>query len=91
VRRSIEDLAAGTPNYDRMSSGLADATRAQLPMLQPQLHSLGAIKTVDFKEVAPTGYDVFRVSFENGTALEVIIALSPDGKIETEGLRPASP
>lgn len=60
-------------------------------MLQPMLHSLGAIKSVDFKEVAPTGDDVFRVSFENGTVLEVVLSLDADGKIKTEGFRPASP
>jgi CubicO group peptidase (beta-lactamase class C family) len=91
VRRSIEEVAAGTPSYERMSERLAEATRTQLPQLQTTLRALGAIKSVDFKGVGPAGGDIYNVTFDKGVVLQVTIVLSPDGKIQNEGLGPAPP
>lgn len=80
VRRTLEELARGTPNYDRMSPDLADATREQLPNLQPGIRGLGAVKTVTFKRVGPDGLDVYDVTLAGG-ALQCGIFVAPDGKI----------
>jgi CubicO group peptidase (beta-lactamase class C family) len=87
VRRLIEELRSGQPNYDLMSPGLAAATRQQLPQLQPNIVRLGAIKSVTFKGVGPAGADIYEVKFESGS-LEYRIFLGADGKIEAANMRP---
>jgi peptidase S41-like protein len=80
VRRALEELARGAPNYDRMAPDLADATREQLPSLQPGIRGLGAVKTVTFNRVDPDGLDVYDVTLANG-ALQCGIFVAPDGKV----------
>lgn len=91
VRRSLEQLAAGKPDYSQMGATLAQITRAQLGLLQPQLQALGAIQSIQFKAPGPAGSDVYTVAFAKGMVLDVTIVLSPDGKIQGELLRPHSP
>lgn len=81
VRRMIEELRIGKPNYDLMSPGLADATRQQLPQLQSMVVGLGALQSVNFKGVGPGGADIYQVKFEKGS-LEYRIWLGSDGKTE---------
>jgi hypothetical protein len=87
LRKMIADLVAGKPDYEMMSSGLADATRTQLPQLQPMIADLGAVQSVTFKGVGPAGPDIYTVKFEKG-ALEYRIWLSPDGKVDSANLHP---
>jgi retinol-binding protein 3 len=89
VRRNLEDLARGTPNYDQMSPELANATRVQLPMLQASISKLGAIEAVAFSGVAPDGYDIYDVTLANGV-MQCGIFVTPDGKIESAWIRPAA-
>jgi CubicO group peptidase (beta-lactamase class C family) len=89
LRKMVEDLALGKPNYDLMSPGLAEATRNQLPQIQPMIGKLGALKSVTFKSVGPGGADVYSVQFEKG-ALEYRIWLSPDGKVDSANFRPGT-
>ncbi|HEX4810739.1 MAG TPA: serine hydrolase [Bryobacteraceae bacterium] len=88
LRRMIEELRIGKPNYDLMSPGLADATRQQLSQLQPMVVALGALQSVNFKGVGPGGADIYRVKFEKGS-LEYRIWLSPDGKTKSANVRPS--
>ena len=44
VRRTIDELRTGKPNYDLMSPQLADATRQQLPHLQSTFAAMGALQ-----------------------------------------------
>jgi CubicO group peptidase (beta-lactamase class C family) len=88
LRKMIEDLRLGKPNYDLMSPGLAEATRQQLPQLQSTIVKLGALQSVTFKGVGPGGADIYQVKFEGG-ALEYRIWLAPDGKIDSANVRPA--
>jgi CubicO group peptidase (beta-lactamase class C family) len=81
LRRMIEEVRMGKPNYDLMSPGLADVVRQQLPQLQKAVVELGALQSVAFKGVGPAGPDIYLVSFEKGS-LEYRIWLGPDGKIE---------
>lgn len=87
LRRMIEELQLGKPNYDLMSPGLANATRQQLPQLQPMIVGLGALQSVKFTGVGPGGADIYQVKFEKGS-LEYRIWLAPDGKIESANVRP---
>jgi hypothetical protein len=90
VRRMIEELRTGKPDYDRMSPNLAAATRQQLPQLQSSIVQLGALQSIKFTGVGPAGADIYLIKFENG-ALEYRIFLGPDGKAEGANVRPANP
>jgi CubicO group peptidase (beta-lactamase class C family) len=88
LRRMIEELRLGKPNYDLMSSGLAAATRQQLPQLQSMIAGLGAVQVVTFKGVGPGGADIYQVKFEKAS-LDYRIWLGPDGKVESANVRPS--
>src|SRR6185369_658377 len=64
LRKLIEDVRAGKPDYESMSPGLAGATRQQLPQLQSTVKELGAIQSLTFKGVGPAGPDIYTVKFE---------------------------
>ena len=68
VRRTIEALRAGTPNFDDMGPQMAARTRAQLPDLQKAMGDLGNVRTVTLLEADPTGIDRYTVTFQNGAA-----------------------
>jgi hypothetical protein len=87
LKKMIEGVRAGKPDYDSMSASLAAATQQQLPQLQSSLAQLGATQSVTFKSVGPAGPDIYQVKFEKG-ALEYRIWMSPDGKIESANVRP---
>jgi hypothetical protein len=87
VRRNIEELARGRPNYDLMSDDLAGTTKAHLAQLQAELSELGAIKTVTFRYVAPSGLDVYDVGMANGSVQSGIF-VSSNGKIESAWIHP---
>ncbi|MGA3236103.1 MAG: serine hydrolase [Bryobacteraceae bacterium] len=89
LRRMVEELAQGKPNYDLMSPGLADATRQQLPQLQSMITKLGSMQSIAFKGVGPAGPDIYSIQFEKG-ALEYRIWLGLDGKVESAGVRPGT-
>jgi hypothetical protein len=86
LRRLIDGLIAGHPNYDEMSPVLAEATRRQLPKLQSSLAQLGAVQSVQFLGVGPQGEDVFIVKHEHG-AMHWQIALDAKGTISTALVR----
>jgi hypothetical protein len=75
------------PNYDEMSPALAEATRRQLPNLQPGHEELGAVQSVTFLGVGRQGEDVYTVRHENG-ASHWRIALDSKGVISTAWVSP---
>jgi hypothetical protein len=86
LRSMIDGLRLGKPNYDRLSPGLAEATRQQLPQIQSMLDQLGALQSMSFTGVGPGGADIYQVKFEHGS-LEYRIWLGPDGKVESANYR----
>ena len=87
LRKMIDDLRNGKPDYDHMSAGLATATRQQLPQLQPMISQMGALQSLTFTGVGPGGADIYTAKFENGS-LEYRIMLGPDEKVEGAQVRP---
>jgi bla regulator protein blaR1 len=69
-----------------MSSGLANATRQQLPQLKATLAKLGALESVTFKGVSLGGADIYEVKFEHGST-EWRILMQSDEKIASAGFR----
>ena len=57
LRKMIEGLRLGKPDYSTMSAGLADATRQQLTGIQAEIAKLGALQSVTFQGVGPGGAD----------------------------------
>jgi len=88
VRRMIAELQAGTPNYDLMSPGLADATRHQLTGIQSMLNGMGPLQSVIFKGVGPGGADIYQVNFEKAS-IDYRVWLSADGKVDSANMRPS--
>ena len=87
LRKLIETVQAGKPDYDMMSAGLAAVTRAQLPQMQANFTKLGPIQSITFSAVGPAGPDIYQVKFENGSQ-EWRIWLSPDGKVDSANFQP---
>jgi hypothetical protein len=90
IRGLIEELKAGKPRYDRMSSSLARQTRRQLGDQQKTLVGLGALQSLTFKAVGPAGPDIYVSKFEKG-ALEWRIWHNLDGGIDFFNYRPVPP
>jgi CubicO group peptidase (beta-lactamase class C family) len=88
LRKLIEGVRTGQPDYDMMSAGLATATRQQLPQMQSAFEKLGALESVTFHAVGPAGPDIYEVKFANGSQ-EWRIWLSPDGKVDSANFRAA--
>jgi CubicO group peptidase (beta-lactamase class C family) len=87
LRRDIEELRLGQPNYELMSSGLANVTRQQLPQLKATITQLGAVESITFKGVGPGGADIYDVKFEHGST-EWRILMQSDEKVASVGFRP---
>jgi len=87
VRRNIEDIVHGPPNYKLMAQDLANTTKLQLPRLQDMLIRLGPIRSITFRTIDAAGRDVFDVAMANGTVQSGIF-VAPDGKIETVWIHP---
>jgi hypothetical protein len=64
LRKMMEGVRTGAPDYDMMSPALANVTRQQLPQLQSTLTQLGAVQSITFKNVGPAGPDIYQVKLE---------------------------
>jgi len=80
LRRHIEAIRNGTPDYDRMTREAAANTRQLWPQGQAILAKLGALRAMSFRGVTQGGNDVYMVQFANGSA-EWQIGLVDDGQI----------
>jgi hypothetical protein len=68
LRRYIEAIGRGQPDYDRMTSEVAAQTRQQLVLYQAILGRLGGLQAMSFRGVSGSGNDIYMVHFANGTA-----------------------
>lgn len=81
LRRFIDGITSGNPNYDEMDSEQAQAIRDQLSGLQPFIGKEGAIKSIRFIGVQDNGDDTYHVEHEK-RLFRWTIGLDSDGKIE---------
>jgi len=81
LRRSINELQAGAPDYEKMNPLLASIIRRLLPQWKAALDSYGALRSVRFKGVEPTGADIYQVDFERRKT-EWRISIGGDGKVD---------
>jgi hypothetical protein len=64
----LSGLATGNPDYSQMSQSLQAAVTRQLPLIQPWLQRLGTVAQTTFVGVSGGGFDVYRVTYANGSA-----------------------
>jgi hypothetical protein len=87
LRRLVEELRAGQPDYSKMTLSLARATRTQLPTIQANIRALGALQDVKFTSVDQSGNENFAVAFENGSTAWRLFCL-PGGYVSSAAIRP---
>ena len=87
LRRYIDSLEAGKPNYEEMSPLLADKVREQLPQIRAMILRMGAFQSMVFKGVDGTGMELYDVTFEHGRVEWTIAPLTSDGKVMRRGFR----
>ncbi|MBR0791718.1 antirepressor regulating drug resistance protein [Bradyrhizobium manausense] len=68
LRQYIEGLGKGQPDYDHMTSEVANVTRQQLPFDQAIVARLGALRAVSFRGVTALDSDIYVAQFANGSA-----------------------
>jgi hypothetical protein len=68
LRSYIEGVGKGQPDYDHMTSEVANITRAQLPFDRAILARLGALRAVSFRGVTALDSDIYIAQFANGSA-----------------------
>jgi CubicO group peptidase (beta-lactamase class C family) len=90
VRRLIDELRLGRPDYGRMSPELSRQTRRQVTERQTTIASLGALQSLTFTGVGAAGPDIYRAAFAQGT-LEWRIWLNLDGRVDYFAYRAVSP
>jgi hypothetical protein len=88
LRRYIQSLENGMPNYDEMEPVVATKVRTQLTEILANMKRLGALKAVTFKSVSPEGMDIYDLEFERGRAEARMAPLTPDGKVQIRGFSP---
>jgi CubicO group peptidase (beta-lactamase class C family) len=82
LRKLIEDLATGRPDYTRMSPELAALTRSTLAGIQKELSGFGPISALVFQRVNANGAVNYRVTWKQAAA-EAGIRLGTDGTIDS--------
>ncbi|MFN8574498.1 MAG: serine hydrolase domain-containing protein [Gemmatimonadaceae bacterium] len=90
VRRLVDELRAGKPNYDLMSTGAARETRRQLAQHQATIRQLGSLQSLTSKGVARSGANIFQATFEKGAA-EWRIWMNLDGTVDVFRYRALPP
>ena len=87
LRRLLDGLAKGAPDYTALGTDFAQAVRDRLPAMQADFDRFGAVQSVAFREVDVMGGDTYEVTFAKGRA-EVTLLLQADGKIAAMMYRP---
>ena len=76
LRRLIEGIRTGKPNYEEITPPLADLTRKQLSHLHADISEAGSIQSIRFVGVGSGGADVYRVQHERRTLRKAAIRLA---------------
>jgi hypothetical protein len=80
LRRYIDAVGRGEPDYDAMTPQVAAYTRQDLVLNKAILARLGALRALSFRGVTLNGNDIYVAHFANGSA-EWRIALVGQGRI----------
>nr|WP_222532969.1 glyoxalase superfamily protein [Azospirillum sp. 412522] len=81
LRRFIEGIISGNPNYDEMAPEQAQAIHDQLSYLKSLIEKEGVIKFISFIGIQDNGDDIYHVHHEK-RLFRWTIGLDPDGKVK---------
>lgn len=87
LRRYIDSLEKGEPNYQEMTPALAVIVHAQLPTILSEIARFGALESITFKSVNVVGMDVYDVEFEHAKVTWTNAPLTADGKVYGRGFQ----
>ena len=87
LRRYVESLEKGQPNYDDMSPAQAQGVRLLMPDLVVMVRQWGAMKSISFEGGGHRSMDIYDVSFEHAKVEWNIAPLQPDGKANGRNFR----
>jgi hypothetical protein len=87
LRKHIEGMRVGKPIYEHMTPEVAEAVKPLEEAGKARLAQLGAIRSLEFRGITPTGVDTYFVQYEKG-ASDYWIALNDEGKIGALVVRP---
>ena len=90
LRTLVAGLASGSPDYDKLSPGFAEAVRRDLAMTHGLFSSLGELKSMTFRERGPRGDDAYDLVFANGKVI-MSAALDSEGRMIGGILQPVGP
>jgi hypothetical protein len=80
LRRYVESLVQGVPNYDEMTPEMAAGVRHNIPNILAAIKPMGQLQFIAFDHNAPNDTDVYLLTFEHGNAEWSIGPLTSDGK-----------
>jgi len=80
LRRLLEGLAKGEPDYSALDKDFADSVRERLTEMKGDIGRFGTIQSMRFRDVDSMGGDTYEVAFSRGRA-QVRVIMLPDGKI----------
>ena len=89
LRKYIEGIASGKPDYDAMTPEWARSAKQSLAFAQRAAAAAGAIQSMEFAGIDPDGRNIYVVHQANGTT-NARIGLDADGKVNFAMLRPAA-
>lgn len=81
LRRQIAGFAAGMPDYEGMSAGLASVVRKNAAMAVEMVGKQGMLKSLTFQKMLLGGANVFLAEFEHGRQEWIIAPLTQDGRV----------
>lgn len=81
LRRYIDSLESGQPNYAEMSPSLAAAVKRQLPAIMDTIRDVGTFRSLTYEGVDQNGSDVYDALFEHGRLEWHVAPLAGDGKV----------
>ena len=87
LRRYVESLEQGAPNYNEMPPEGVAIVRRNLPNILAAIKPLGHLQSITFDHSAPNDTDVYLVSFERGKVEWSMGPLTPDGKVTRRNFR----
>jgi bla regulator protein blaR1 len=85
LRRMIDAMRRGKPNYDEMTPWFADLVRQLVPGWTDKVANYGSAQSVEFRRVGVLGGDVYEVRQEHATTYWMI-SLNSNGLIEEADL-----
>jgi len=89
LRRQIEGWEKQQPDYADMDAGLQEATLQQRVQIDRIFERLGALKSLVFVKVGPSGWDIYDARFAHGALEWSIAPLSADGRAAGVFFRPS--